>query len=297
MTIITHKDFDGIMSAILVSEMENVKDIIFSSPFEITESGMIGTKKDIVCDLPYLKGIGMWFDHHASNKKTIEVKGSFKIEKSCARVIFDYYKSPELDKYKHLVDVTDKLDTADFNKDDLLNPQDFVLLFQTTELSLGKDEDNEYYLNLIEYLKTKSIDEILNLPDVKERIEVIQENIQVLSKLIPEWASIEENYVIIDVRGKGKLPKIIKFLTSALYPEMSYVVCIFDGKKYPDSSHVNMGYNVLQKDMNSNLDMGQLASTIGKTGGGHKCVAGCDFPNELFDENIKKLKAVFKEYG
>ena len=119
--IITHNDFDGIVSAALCSAIHEIEEIEFTGPNHIQNKGYPVLPSDIVCDLPYPGECGLWFDHHEGNideitriGKTLEnLPGSAKPLPSCARVVFEYYKA-EYDFpsfYEETVIETDRIDT------------------------------------------------------------------------------------------------------------------------------------------------------------------------------------------
>jgi oligoribonuclease NrnB/cAMP/cGMP phosphodiesterase (DHH superfamily) len=102
--IITHSDFDGVVSAAICGHIFNIDHYFFTGPRVIQESKIVITKKDIVCDLPPPLVYGLWFDHHEGNSEEIrsrgldpdQIEGCFSLKPSCGRVIYDYF-SPSYD--------------------------------------------------------------------------------------------------------------------------------------------------------------------------------------------------------
>ena len=101
--IVTHNDFDGIVSASLCSWALKIQKVIFTGPMTIARSQITITEKDVVCDLPYPLQCGLWFDHHEGNLqdvmlRKIDVKsipGRFDLKPSCSRVVFEYFSEGE----------------------------------------------------------------------------------------------------------------------------------------------------------------------------------------------------------
>ena len=62
--IVTHDDFDGIVSAALCAWALGVDRFVFAGPLTITKAQITITERDVVCDLPYPLQCGLWFDHH-----------------------------------------------------------------------------------------------------------------------------------------------------------------------------------------------------------------------------------------
>ena len=97
--IVTHDDFDGVVSAALVGYFLEIDTLTFAGPGDITRSAVSIGEKDIVCDLPYPLTCGIWFDHHEANLEEVRLRGidtsaipgSQRPAKSCARVIRDYF--------------------------------------------------------------------------------------------------------------------------------------------------------------------------------------------------------------
>ncbi len=72
--IVTHNDFDGIVSASLCTWFLKIQKVIFAGPLTITRSQITITEKDVVCDLPYPLQCGLWFDHHEGNLQELALR-------------------------------------------------------------------------------------------------------------------------------------------------------------------------------------------------------------------------------
>ena len=151
MRLVTRSDFDGLGCAAVLKELGELDNIKFVHPKDIQDGIIEVTDEDILANIPYVKGCGMWFDHHSSEaerKEYTEFEGKSDPEaSSAARVIYDYYggfdklKNPHLDD---LVKAVDKADSADFTTDDILNPTGWVLLsfVMDPRTGLGRYRDN-----------------------------------------------------------------------------------------------------------------------------------------------------------
>src|SRR4030043_1816684 len=97
--IVTHNDFDGLVSAALCAWALKVDRIRFAGPLTIIKSQMTITEKDVVCDLPYPLQCGLWFDHHEGNLQEVDyrkiepksIPGRFDLKPSCSRVVYEYF--------------------------------------------------------------------------------------------------------------------------------------------------------------------------------------------------------------
>ncbi|MEA1972559.1 MAG: exopolyphosphatase, partial [Candidatus Cloacimonadota bacterium] len=94
MRLVTRSDFDGLACAAILNELGVIDEIFYSHPKDI-QDGIVGIKKtDILANVPFVKGCGMWFDHHSSETERLELQGEYEglSEKalSAAQVVFDY---------------------------------------------------------------------------------------------------------------------------------------------------------------------------------------------------------------
>ena len=73
MRVSTRGDLDGLASTVFLSVMNDVTDIRFAHPRDMQEGEVEVTADDIVVNLPYVPGCGMWFDHHGSEDDRVDV--------------------------------------------------------------------------------------------------------------------------------------------------------------------------------------------------------------------------------
>lgn len=220
--LITHTDFDGIASAVLISSVEPVAEIRFAEPGEMQKGRVQVPSGAIISDLPYHPKVGKWFDHHATVKPSKKFEGSFKPEeKSCARVIYDYYDNPFLaERFAKMVDAADKIDAADYTKKDIRSPSGYYLLSLTLEGGESSSEARGYRLLLIELLKRLSLEKILEMPVVKQKIGAALERQAAVEKLLSKITTVDGKVAVVDYR---KAPEGAKswggrFLVYLLYP-------------------------------------------------------------------------------
>ena len=120
MRVLTRGDLDGLTSAVLISLVEKVTEVKFAHPKDVQDGKVPCDAEDVVVNLPYVPGCGLWFDHHVSEKGKLEgigqFKGAFEVAPSAARVVANYYKNPEFKKYAAMLKATDKLDAAQLTK-------------------------------------------------------------------------------------------------------------------------------------------------------------------------------------
>ncbi|MDR1868335.1 MAG: exopolyphosphatase [Treponema sp.] len=292
MRLITRTDFDGLICSTLLKYLGLVDDWKFIHPKDVQDGLVEANDNDIVVNVPYIKGCKLWFDHHSSEKERLgsnfQFEGLSKTAPSCARVIYEYYGGDEkLGKFAELVKYADKMDSADLTVDEITHPSGWVLLGFLVDPRTGLGRIRTFTVSNFELLKTlarlsldKSIEEILELPDVRERIDVYYEQQTRFISEVKKRATVNGNVVIVDLRNVDSIPAGNRFLLYTLFPEQNISVVIVDGKQKLNSV-VTVGYSIVNK--TATVDVGSLMLKYG--GGGHKTVGTCQIPND----NIKNV--------
>ncbi|MBR5371263.1 MAG: exopolyphosphatase, partial [Oscillospiraceae bacterium] len=185
--LVTRSDFDGLVCAMLLRELNIVDEIKFVHPKDVQDGKVDISENDITTNLPFDKRVGLAFDHHESEllRNDPEVyRGRYIIDgdaKSAARVVYDYYGGAKTfqNVSEEIMTAVDKGDSADFTKDEILNPTDWVLMnfLMDARTGLGRFHDfrisnYDLMMELISYCVNHSIRDVLALPDVKERVDL-----------------------------------------------------------------------------------------------------------------------------
>ncbi|MBQ3920653.1 MAG: exopolyphosphatase, partial [Firmicutes bacterium] len=185
--LVTRSDFDGLACAMMLKELKLVDEIKFVHPKDVQDGKIELSKDDITTNLPYDPRVGLAFDHHESEVdrlKATETGGKLIIDpnsRSAARVVYDYYGGAKTfpNISEDLMTAVDKGDSADFTLDEVLHPSGWNLLhfIMDARTGLGRFHDfrisnYDLMMQLIDYCRGHNIDEILELPDVKERIDL-----------------------------------------------------------------------------------------------------------------------------
>ena len=271
MRVITHNDFDGIVSAVLVSACEDVTDYLFVSVTELIRGKVKVTKDDIICDLPYVPGCYLWFDHHRINMPKGPINGSFKLLPSASHVIYEYYGEEKLRKYKRLVEETDIIDSARFrSREDVLKPKGAILLAFTHAL----DNDKRYALFLTKSLKTNSVETTLRSEAVEERSRKVYETIGRYTEVIRQKTTTTDKTAITELLDREvKEYRLVRHVQTAMYDKPMVLFATMqknsDGKG--ELLHVTVGRNQFVKGYDVDIDLGRLAKQYG--GGGHRTFA------------------------
>lgn len=300
MRLLTRSDYDGLMCAVLLRELGKYDEIKFVHPKDIQDGLVPVTKEDILVNIPYVPGCGVWFDHHTSEGERAahvgaEVEGDRWPAPSCARVIYEYYGGDEkLGRYKEMLEAADKADSAQFSREEILNPTGWVMLsfIMDPRTGLGRYRDYrvsnyQLMLTLIEELRTKGVDEILALSDVQERVIRYEEHKSLFLQMVFEHSRAEGDAVITDLRDVPETYVGNRHVVYALYPYQNINIRIFDGKD-KEFCVFSVGYSILNR--TSNVDVGSLMLKYG--GGGHKAVGTCQVPYADADRVLQEMLEV-----
>ena len=303
MRLITRSDFDGSVCAAILLELGLVDEILYVHPKDLQDNRVEVTDDDIIANAPYVPGCGMWFDHHSSEHERLDLKGKFKgaseLLPSAAQVIYEYYianqiYADKLKKFQNLVEVAGVADSAQFSETDILNPQGWVLLSFIADPRTGlgykrtfRISNLELMKRLPELLRSQTDEEILALPDFKERVQVYHEETSKYKRLLSQHTRIEGDAIVIDFRGIKAIPVGNRFMEYVLYPRQNISVRLFEAK-IKDFTMITIGHSILNR--TSSVDVGSLALKYG--GGGHKQVGSCQVKNNDADETVREMLQV-----
>jgi nanoRNase/pAp phosphatase (c-di-AMP/oligoRNAs hydrolase) len=299
MRLVTRSDFDGLACGALLLEAGIINDYIFVHPKDLQDGSFPVTENDVLANVPFVKGCGLWFDHHSSEVERNASEGNFKGQcraaPSCARIIYEYYGGKEkFPQFDELLEAVDKVDSGQLTSDEIMNPQGWILIgfIMDPRTGLGRFRDftvSNYQLmkNLLRACRAMTTEQILELPDVVERIEVYEDHTKKFKELVKEYTRIEKDVIITDVRNIDKpLYTGNRFLIYSLFPEQNISAWITKAKGEAGFTgrgcSVAVGHSVLNR--TSKVDVGSLMLKYG--GGGHKMVGTCQF----FDEDEKVLE-------
>ncbi|HYE97262.1 MAG TPA: exopolyphosphatase, partial [Planctomycetota bacterium] len=291
MRVLTRGDLDGLTSSVLLSIAEKVTEIRFAHPKDVQDGKVPCTAEDIVVNLPYVPGCGLWFDHHVSEQAKLDGIGSFKgrfaVAPSAARVVYDHYKArqKEFDRFQDLLDATDRLDAAQLSMEDVTAPKGWILLGYTLDPRTGLGpEFQKYFRWLVEYVKEVSLEKILQHPEVKKRADRVLQEDQEHKKLLEQKSRLDGSVIVTDFRGVKDAPVGNRFLVYALHPKGNAEVRIFAGK---GGLTVNcaIGHSIFNRTCRVNV--GDLCAKYG--GGGHQGAGTCQLAHDKAEAQIQEI--------
>ena len=299
--LVTRSDFDGLACAMMLKELNLVDEIKFVHPKDVQDGKIELSEHDITTNLPYDPRVGIAFDHHESEMdrlKAQETGGKLIIDptaRSAARVVYDYYggKKAFPRVSEELMTAVDKGDSADFTVDEILHPKGWVLLHYLMDPRTGLGRFRQFRISnydlmmeLISYCMEHTIDEILALPDVKERVDLYFEQADLFVEQLKRISVLHGKVIVMDLRNEEVIHAGNRFMIYALYPEAQISVHVAWGFRKQNTA-VMIGKSIVNKA--STVDIGELCLKYG--GGGHRNAGTCQLENDVVDSQLPDIIA------
>ncbi|MFC3121166.1 exopolyphosphatase [Agaribacter flavus] len=295
--LVTRSDFDGLVCAVLLKEIGLIDEIKFVHPKDMQDGLVDITPNDITTNLPYVPGCNLAFDHHLSEvSRNAEHNDPNHIidpkAPSAARVVYDYYGGRDTfpAAWDDMMEAVDKADAAQFTREEILHPEGWVLLnyLMDSRTGLGRFRDfriSNYQLmmELIDYCRNHTIEEIIALPDVQERVVLYFEHAEKFAEQIKACATVYDNLVLLDLRDQETIYAGNRFMIYAVFPECNISIHEMWGFRKQNTVFA-IGKSILNRSSNTNV--GELCLRYG--GGGHMAAGTCQiFGN---DEVVKATR-------
>jgi nanoRNase/pAp phosphatase (c-di-AMP/oligoRNAs hydrolase) len=298
--LVTRSDMDGLVCGTLLKYLGLIDEITFVHPKDMQDGKIAITKNDITTNLPYVEGVNIAFDHHFSETLRNEKRDNHIIDPSApsaADVVYKYYGGDEKfpKRFKDMMDAANKADAAQFSKEDILNPKGWDLLsfLMDSRTGLGRFRDftvSNYQLmmDLIDYCAQHPIEDILELSDIKERVDLYFKYEEEFIEQLKRCSTIHKNLIIIDYRNEEIIYPGNRFMIYALYPEVNISIHAVWGR---DKQNIvfSTGKSIINKTSKTNV--GELMLRFG--GGGHEAAGGCQpsisEANDVLNELIKQI--------
>ena len=310
MRLVTRADFDGLVCGALVTKFEPIDEYLFVEP-KFMQDGQVEIRRgDIITNLPYHPNCTLWFDHHVTNttptfsQPIVLGQGGFRLAPSAARVVCEYYTelgtrgeatgnskilSEDIlsflstERMTYLLHEADRIDAGKLEKEDVLDPQGYVLISMTTDGRNAGDES--YWLKVIDLLRDRTLEETLNDADVERRCRKIRDEQKKLRKLLLERAELRRNVIYVDLRGVKEIPDGNRFLIFTLFPQGNIQVKVTHDTQRENTTAISVGYNIFNP--TSTVNVGALLKNYG--GGGHKVVGSSRVPNDGAEQAIQEI--------
>jgi len=303
--LVTRSDFDGLACAVLLNELDMIDEITFVHPKDMQDGKIEITEHDITTNLPFVPGVFLAFDHHIS--ETFRNPGErpnhiiYPDAPSAARVVYEHFggRSRFPESLTEMMIAVDKSDSASFTREEILDPKDWVLLsyLMDSRTGLGRFRDfrvSNYQLmmDLIAYCRHHSIDEILALPDVRERVDLYFEHVERAKEQIGRCTRIYKNLAVLDLRNEEIIYAVNRFMIYALFPECNISIHVLWGGQKQVTVFAT-GKSIINRTSNTNI--GELMLSHG--GGGHENAGTCQIANDKAEEVLQQLIATINADG
>lgn len=295
--LVTRSDFDGLICAVLLKELEIINEIKFVHPKDMQDGKVPVTSNDITANLPYRQEVALGFDHHYSEtqKKNNPDEAHLIDAKapSTARIIYDYFGGKERFKNisEELMHAVDKADAGLFTIEDILYPKRWELLNFITDPRTGlgrfknfKVSNYDLMMHLIDYCKYLKIEEILNLPDIKERVDLFFQYHEKFQEQIFKCSKVYKNLVVLDLRSEETIYPGNRFIIYALFPTCNISMHILWGLNKQNTVFA-VGKSIFKRQSKTNV--GELMLKYG--GGGHINAGTCQIENNQAENVMKEL--------
>ena len=296
MRLLTRSDFDGLACGALLLYLGIIDDWQFVHPKDIQDGLVEATDNDILANIPYIPGCKLWFDHHSSETERMGAKvyfeGVSRKAPSCARVVYDYYGGDaKLGRFAEMIRYVDKVDSADLSINEIGNPGGWVLLGFIMDPRTGLGRFRNFTISNYDLMKklaaacaTMHIEEIMGLPDVKEREAVYFEQEKLFRDMVQKYTRADDNVLVADLRGVDPIYAGNRFLIYSMFPEQNISVWIVDGRNKQNCA-ITVGYSVVNR--SATVNVGSLLLKHG--GGGHTQVGTCQVPYDDADKVIAEI--------
>ncbi len=294
MRLVTRGDLDGLACAVLLTELEDVDDVVLVHPQDITDRKFNVTGDDIVANLPYHPACAMWFDHHlqteSNTKPPKDFKGKYGHAASAAHLIWEFYGRDR--RFARLIAETNRLDSANLTREDVLDPQGYILLGFTLDSRTGLGNYQDYFTECLGYLRTMPIDEVLEQPEVWINVKKVREQDAEFRRALMRSSHLDGNVVVTDFRPYAVPPIGNRFLVYTLFPEANVSLRLHWGPQR-ESVIAAVGHSIFNRSCNTSV--GELMSRFG--GGGHRGAGTVPLPLAKAEEQITEILETLKHNG
>ncbi|MEE3051649.1 MAG: exopolyphosphatase [Pseudomonadota bacterium] len=281
--LVTRSDFDGLVCAVLLKELDMIDDIKFAHPKDMQDGTILISDTDITTNLPYVEGVRLAFDHHSSEITRVEDKKDNYINDpqapSAARVVYDHFGGKE--KFPNVSDdmmeAVDKGDSAQFSEDEIVDAKGWALLNYLMDSRTGLGRFREFrvsnynlMMQLIDFCRDHTVDDIFDLPDVKEQIK--------------RGTTAHGNLAVLDLRDEETIYAGNRFMIYALFPDTNISIHVLWGLNKLNTVFAT-GKSIINRTSKTNI--GDLMLKYG--GGGHESAGTCQIENDDAERVLSEL--------
>ncbi|MDY6954393.1 MAG: exopolyphosphatase, partial [Thermodesulfobacteriota bacterium] len=141
-----------------------------------------------------------------------------------------------------------------------------------------------FWMDMVSYCRNKTVEEILGIEDVRERVKRYFEQEKFFKQMIHENVTTQGKVIVLDLRDQEEIYTGNRFLLYSLFPEQNISVQVMWS---PGKKRVVMacGHSIMNR--TSRVDVGSLMLQYG--GGGHRRVGTCQVSRDEADETLEEL--------
>lgn len=283
--LLTRSDFDGLVCAALLKEIDLIDEIRFVHPKDMQDGRISISDSDITANLPYVDGVFVAFDHHISEQSRVISPPNHIVypnAPSAARVVYEYYGAEQRFKNipEELMQAVDTADSARYTIDQIKNPTGWTLLafIMDPRTGLGRFKNfriNNYdmMLHLVDLCRTHSVSDILEDPDIKERVDLYYEHQDKFIDQLKKCTTVHKKTAHINYRNEDVIYAGNRFMVYALFPEINISVHEIWGKNKRNVVFA-AGKSIFNK--TSKMNIGEFM--LQYDGGGHVAAGTCQVP-------------------
>jgi hypothetical protein len=296
--VVTRPDFDGIVSASLLKRALEIEEAVYwVEPYELPKRQSDIGPSDVIANLPFLPGCGMWFDHHATNAAQAEAhayEGEFRLTPSAARIIYDRYRS-ELNAsvaqkggpdFARLTAATDRIDAAELTPDEVKYPRRNPHSLLSLTISGKNRNDAPYWNMLVDELAKREVEQVLKFSEVSRRVKRAIKANQNYRRALRQYTEMRGAVSLTDFRERRRPPSGSRFLVYSLYPDGIYNLKVRYDHNDPERVVFSIGSNIFRPG-EAGVHIGSLASEYG--GGGHAGAGAFSVAEEEADQTLVKV--------
>jgi nanoRNase/pAp phosphatase (c-di-AMP/oligoRNAs hydrolase) len=294
--LVTRSDFDGLVCAVLLKHLDLIDEIKFVHPKDMQDGAVAISGRDITTNLPFVEGVHLAFDHHLSETLRVGKHDNHIIEPaapSAARVVFNYYGGTAVfpEGFDPMMAAVDQGDAARFSRAEILHPAGWPLLNFLMDARTGLGRFREFrvsnyqlMMDLIDYCRDHRIEDILELPDVKERVDLYFDHEEKFKEQLRRCSTVHGNVVVLDLRAEETIYVGNRFMIYALYPECNVSIHVLWGLKQQNTVFA-VGKSILNRSSKTNIG----ALMLDHAGGGHEAAGTCQVANDTAADILKAL--------
>jgi nanoRNase/pAp phosphatase (c-di-AMP/oligoRNAs hydrolase) len=300
--LVTRSDFDGLVCAVLLKELDLIDDILFVHPKDMQDGKVEISARDITTNLPYVPGAHLVFDHHHSETLRVGKQHNHIIDPaapSAARVVYDYYGGVQrlANVSLEMMAAVDKGDSANFTREEILEPEGWDLLNFLMDARTGLGRFRQFgisnyqlMMQLIDFCRNHTCHEILALPDVQERVELYRSHAADFKAQLLRCGRVYQNLVVLDLRNEDPIWSGNRFMIYALYAQCNISIHQIWGRQKQNVVFA-VGKSILDRSCTTNI--GELMLEQG--GGGHHAAGTCQVDTadgeRVLQELIQQINA------